>query len=186
MGAGTDDKAIDAFEKLLEETQQPMLIDADGLNMLAKNKELLNLVPERSVLTPHPKELERLIGKWDDDLHKIKKVQKFIKKYNVILVLKGAHSFCFSKEEIFINNSGNPGMATAGAGDVLSGVISGLMSQKYDPVIAAVLGVYLHGLAGDLAAEKMGYEAITAREIINNLGGAFLELFTEKEDLDLD
>ncbi|WP_081211682.1 NAD(P)H-hydrate dehydratase [Salegentibacter sediminis] len=186
MGAGTGDEASSAFQKLLKETKKPMLIDADGLNMLAKNKELLDLVPERSVLTPHPKELERLIGKWDDDLHKIKKVQKFIKKYNVILVLKGAHSFCFSKEEIFINNSGNPGMATAGAGDVLSGVISGLMSQKYDPVIAVVLGVYLHGLAGDLAAEKMGYEAITAREIINNLGGAFFELFTEEEDLHFD
>ncbi|MGM0932988.1 MAG: NAD(P)H-hydrate dehydratase [Bacteroidota bacterium] len=183
MGAGTGDAALNAFEKLLKETKLPMLIDADGLNMLSKNKALLDLLPERSVLTPHPKELERLIGKWDDDNHKIKKVQKFINKYNVILVLKGAHSFCFSKEEIFINNSGNAGMSTAGAGDVLSGVISGLMSQKYDPVIAAVFGVYLHGLAGDLAAEKMGYEAITAGEITNNLGSAFLELFREEENL---
>lgn len=182
MGAGTNDEALGAFKKLLKDTKQSMLIDADGLNMLAKNKELLELLPERSVLTPHPKELERLIGKWDNDNHKIKKVQKFIKKYNVILVLKGAHSFVFSKEEIFINNSGNAGMATAGAGDVLSGVISGLMSQKYDPIIAAVLGVYLHGLSGDIAASRMGYEALIAGEIINNLGDAYLELFKEESN----
>lgn len=180
MGAGTHENSVIAFEKLLKKTKHPMLIDADGLNMLAKNKELLELLPERSVLTPHPKELERLIGKWDNDNHKIKKVQKFIKKYNVILVLKGAHSFIFSKEEIFINHSGNAGMATAGAGDVLSGIIAGLMSQKYDPVIAAVLAVYLHGLAGDIAAGKMGYEALIARELLNNLGDAYLELFREE------
>ncbi|HSP10935.1 MAG TPA: NAD(P)H-hydrate dehydratase, partial [Salegentibacter sp.] len=180
MGAGTSEDALGAFKKLLKKTEYPMLIDADGLNMLAKNKELLELLPGRSVLTPHPKELERLIGKWDNDNQKIKKVQKFIKKYNVILVLKGAHSFIFSKEEIFINDSGNAGMSTAGAGDVLSGVISGLMSQKYDPLIAAVLGVYLHGLSGDIAASKMGYEALIAGEIINNLGDAFLELFREE------
>ncbi|MGY5849481.1 NAD(P)H-hydrate dehydratase [Salegentibacter sp. F14] len=182
MGAGTGDETIKAFENLLQQAKAPMLIDADGLNMLAKNKELLSLVPERSVLTPHPKELERLIGGWDDDNHKIKKIQKFINKYNVVLVLKGAYSFCFSKEELFINSSGNPGMATAGSGDVLSGIISGLMAQKYEPVIAAVLGTYLHGLAGDLATEKNGPEAVIAGEIIQNIGPAFLQLSQGEED----
>lgn len=182
MGAGTLEETVLAFEDLLKENNSPMLIDADGLNMLAQNNHFLNLLPENSVLTPHPKELERLIGKWKNDTEKIQMVQEFIKKYNVIIVLKGAHTFCFHKEKIYINNSGNPGMATAGAGDVLSGIIAGLISQQYPPEQAAVLGVYLHGLAGDLAAQQMGYEAIIAGEITNHLGKAFQRLIAREEN----
>lgn len=181
MGAGTSEETKGAFEKLLKETTSPMLIDADGINLLAKNKNLLKFVPENSVLTPHPKELERLIGAWNSDIDKINKVQEFIRKNKLIIVLKGAHTFCFHKEEFFINNTGNAGMATAGAGDALSGIIAGLISQRYDPVAAAVLGVYLHGTAGDLAAQKLGHEAVIAGEIINNLGPAFINLFTKEQ-----
>ncbi len=96
-------------------------------------------------------------------------------------MLKGAYTFTFYKDEIYINNSGNPGMATAGSGDVLSGVITSLIAQKYEPLIAAVLGVYIHGLAGNLAAEKLSYESLIAGDIIENIGLAFLELFKEED-----
>lgn len=173
MGAGKKSETVKAFKNLLQEVDRPMLIDADGLNMLSENRDLLPLLPENSVLTPHPKELERLIGAWKDDFQKIEKVRNFVREHNVILVLKGAYSFVFSEAHVFINNSGNPGMATAGSGDVLSGVIAGLLSQKYEPVHAAVLGVYLHGKAGDIAAEKKGEESLVSGDISEFLGEAY-------------
>jgi len=179
MGAGKSEATVNAFKALLKNTKKPMLIDADGLNIISENKDFLNLLPENSVLTPHPKELERLIGEWEDDFEKIEKVEDFTKEYKVTLVLKGAHTFVFNDGNIYINNSGNPGMATAGSGDVLSGIIAGLMSQKYEPLVAAILGVYVHGLAGDICADKMGYEALLSGDLCEHLGQAFLAL--EKE-----
>lgn len=181
MGAGISAKTVKAFKALLESTKNPMLIDADGLNMLSENNELLDYFPKNSVLTPHPKELERLIGKWEDDFDKMKKIEDFTKKYKVILVLKGAHTFVFSGKHTYINNSGNPGMATAGSGDVLSGIIAGLMSQKYEPLMAAILGVYLHGLSGDICAEKLGHEAMLSGDISDKLGAAFLALMKDEK-----
>ncbi len=180
MGAGTQKETASAFKKLLENTETPLLIDADGLNILAKNPSYLKLLPKKSVLTPHPGELKRLIGEWKDDTEKQKKVQEFVQQHKSILVLKGAYTFIFYDDEIYINNSGNPGMATAGSGDVLSGIITGLMAQKYDPLIASVLGVYIHGLSGNIAAQKIGYEALIAGDIIKHIGLAFLELFKEE------
>jgi hydroxyethylthiazole kinase-like uncharacterized protein yjeF len=181
MGAGKSSKTVQAFKGLLKRTKNPMLIDADGLNMLSESNELLELLPKNSVLTPHPKELERLIGKWEDDFEKMKKVEDFTKKYKVILVLKGAHSFIFSGKHTYINNSGNPGMATAGSGDVLSGIIAGLISQKYEPLVAAILGVYIHGLSGDICAEEKGYEALLSGDISDTLGKAFLDLMKDEK-----
>src|SRR5690606_15829249 len=158
-----------AFEALLENINAPMVIDADGLNLLAHKKELLKKLPRESVLTPHPKELERLIGPWKDDFEKLEKSRQFARKYQIILVIKGAHTLILSGEEVFINNSGNPGMATAGSGDVLAGVITGLISQKYSPLVAAVFGVYLHGRSGDLAARVKGHEGLLAGDIAGNL-----------------
>src|SRR5690606_8090396 len=155
----------------------PMVIDADGLNMLSGNKVLLDLVPAKSVLTPHPKELERLIGKWKDDFDKINKARKFSKKYDLILILKDAHTIVVYQDEMFINNTGNPGMATAGAGDVLAGVITSLISQNYEPLNAAVLGTYLHGKAGDFAASKLSYQGLIDGDITAKIGNAFLYLF---------
>ncbi|WP_037321190.1 bifunctional ADP-dependent NAD(P)H-hydrate dehydratase/NAD(P)H-hydrate epimerase [Salegentibacter sp. Hel_I_6] len=180
MGAGKSNKTVRAFKDLLERTKSPMLIDADGLNMLSENKDLLEFLPKNSVLTPHPKELERLVGNWDNDFKKIEIIEEFTKRYKIILVLKGAHTFVFTGKHTYINNSGNPGMATAGSGDVLSGIISGLMAQKYEPLVAAILGVYLHGLSGDICAEKIGYEALLSGDICDNLGKAFLALMKEE------
>ena len=182
VGVGTGDETVSAFKELLKKNKKPMLIDADGLNILSKNKEFLKFLPEGTVLTPHPKELERLVGKWKDDFEKLKKVQEFVKEYKIILVLKKAYTFTITPEGMYINTSGNAGMATAGSGDVLSGVISAFISQGYEPLRAAVLGVYLHGRAGDLAAEKLSYEGLIAGDIARHTGAAILDLFESKQN----
>ncbi|MGA8854857.1 MAG: NAD(P)H-hydrate dehydratase, partial [Christiangramia sp.] len=177
MGAGTEERSVEALRSLLKSNKSPVLIDADGLNILSKNNDLLELLPKDSVLTPHPGELKRLIGAWKDDFDKLEKVKEFSKKYNIIIVVKGAYTFIINHDEIFINDSGNPGMATAGSGDVLSGVITSLMGQGYGSVRAAVLGVYLHGLSGDISAKRLGYESILAGDIAKNIGLAVKALF---------
>ncbi len=177
IGVGNHPDTVKAFEKILKSTTQPMLIDADGLNILSENTPLLKFIPPNSILTPHPKELERLLGKWKDDFDKLKKAKAFSEKYKVILVIKGAHSITVAGEKLYINSTGNPGMATAGSGDVLSGVITGLLAQGYNPEIAAVFGVYLHGKAGDFASMNLGFEAVMAGDISQNIGKALLDLF---------
>ncbi len=176
VGVGKKDETRDAFGALLEKVEKPMVIDADGLNLLAYNRELLKKIPARSVLTPHPKELERLIGEWRDDFEKLQKVKDFAKEYEVVLVIKGSYTLTVSPENLYVNTSGNPGMATAGSGDVLTGIITGLISQQYDPLTATIFGIYLHGRAGDFAAASLGYEAMIAGDIAKNLGRAYLDL----------
>ena len=140
----------------------------------AENPTWFSFLPAGSILTPHPKEFERLAGKWDDDFDKLKKQRDFARRYNVYLVLKEAHTgICTPDGKCYFNSTGNPGMATAGSGDVLTGIITGLLAQGYTSGQAAVLGVYLHGLAGDKAAAKSGQEAIIAGDIINMLGKSF-------------
>ncbi|MBT8185046.1 MAG: NAD(P)H-hydrate dehydratase, partial [Eudoraea sp.] len=130
-----------------------------------------------SILTPHPGELERLIGKWKGDFEKLEKAIKFSKKYDCILVIKEAHTITIYEGRGYVNATGNPGMATAGSGDVLTGILTGLVAQKYEPLQAALFGVYLHGRAGDIAVEEIGYQALTASKITEALGKAFLDLF---------
>jgi len=128
-------------------------------------------------LTPHPKEFERLAGKWKDDFEKIEKQRAFAIRYRLIIVLKGAHtSICLPNGHCYFNSTGNPGMATAGSGDVLTGIITALMAQSYAPEYAAILGVFLHGMAGDLAAKKTGEEAMLSGDMIQYLGKAFQKL----------
>lgn len=186
IGAGKHPETVMAFEKILKGTKHPMVIDADGINILGENGHLLKEIPPNSVLTPHPKELQRLIGPWKDDFDKLKSAKEFAKKHQVILVIKGAFTFTLVGNNIYINNTGNPGMATAGSGDVLAGLITGLISQGYDPAVAAVFGVYLHGKAGDIAARKHGFESMLASDISKNLGGAFLDMFQKQQDLPSD
>jgi len=184
-GMGTHKKTIVTFEKFLKSTQEfPVVIDADALNCISENKELLKLLPNNSILTPHPGELKRLIGEWTDDYHKIELTKEFSKKYKVIVLIKGANSLIINKDEVYINMSGNPGMATAGSGDVLTGMITGLLSQGYQPLEAVLLGTYLHGSAGDIASMELGYEAIITSDIIDNIGTAFLELLREEKEDD--
>ncbi|NNK70960.1 MAG: NAD(P)H-hydrate dehydratase [Flavobacteriaceae bacterium] len=181
IGMGTDKISSDALEEFLKKNKSPLVIDADGLNILSKKKSLLKLLPSQSILTPHPKELSRLIGEWKDDFEKIAKTKAFSKKYDALVVIKGANTLTIYKDRIFVNSSGNPGMATAGSGDVLTGMLTGLRSQGYDAISTAVFGVYLHGRAGDIAASELGYEAILASDINNYIGDAIIDLFKQPE-----
>ncbi|MEE1964110.1 NAD(P)H-hydrate dehydratase [Allomuricauda taeanensis] len=181
MGIGMDDDTVAAFGTFLKEMERPLVIDADGLNILAKHPGMLQDVPGLSVLTPHPKELERLVGKWKDDFEKLERTKAFSVKHNVVVVVKGAHTIVVYKEKGYVNTSGNPGMATAGSGDVLTGMITGLISQGYLPLEAAIFGVHLHGLAGDVCASKNGYEAVKASGIVEHIGSAYMELLRQPE-----
>jgi hydroxyethylthiazole kinase-like uncharacterized protein yjeF len=174
MGMGQHPKTGRALHRFLLKNKSPLLLDADALNILSQKKEWLSLLPPQSVLTPHPKELERLIGTWKDDFEKIEKTQAFARRYQAVVLVKGAHTLVVTPDDIWINSTGNPGMATAGSGDVLSGIITGLLAQGYAVADAAKLGVYLHGLAGDLAVTGCQSEAsLIASDIIENLGSAF-------------
>ncbi|MDT0608479.1 NAD(P)H-hydrate dehydratase [Croceitalea rosinachiae] len=181
MGMGTHKITIKAFSEFLKTNTAPLVIDADGLNILSGTPELLNRLPNQTVLTPHPKELERLLGKWRDDFDKLDRAKAFSKKYDCILIIKGAHTIVIYNGKGYVNSTGNPGMATAGSGDVLAGMITGLIAQGYNSLDASVFGVYLHGLSGDLSVSESGYEAVTASKLIDNIGKAFLELFRRPE-----
>ncbi|MDC6389933.1 NAD(P)H-hydrate dehydratase [Maribacter sp. PR1] len=183
MGMGIGERTAKALTEFLKVNKLPLVLDADALNILSKNKESLKYLPEESILTPHPKELERLIGKWKDDFDKLKKVKAFSKKYKTIIIIKGAHTITFYQGKGYINTTGNPGMATAGSGDTLTGVITGLIAQGYTNMQAAIFGVYLHGKSGDLALEKTGYQSLVASDIINGLGQAFIDLFKVPEQV---
>jgi hydroxyethylthiazole kinase-like uncharacterized protein yjeF len=176
-GLGTHPETAKGFKSFLSDCKIPLVLDADALNLMGENKKLLELVPEKSVLTPHPGELQRLIGSWKDDYDKLAKVKKLSKKRDVIIVIKGAHTITVYQDQLYVNTTGNPGMATAGSGDVLTGFITGLLAQDYDALTAAIFGVYLHGLAGDLAAQQTGVNALIAGDIVEFLGDGFIELF---------
>ncbi|HEY3403862.1 MAG TPA: NAD(P)H-hydrate dehydratase [Ohtaekwangia sp.] len=176
IGPGLDQhpETVKAFRKILEEYKRPMVIDADALNMLAVHSELLSLVPAGSILTPHPKEFERIVGNWTDDFHKLEKLKTLASQLKSVVVLKGAYSaVATADKKVYFNSSGNPGMATGGSGDVLTGILTGLLAQRYDSADAARLGVYLHGLAGDLAVQGTGEYSLIASDLIHSLPAAF-------------
>ncbi|WP_276132045.1 NAD(P)H-hydrate dehydratase [Polluticoccus soli] len=173
-GIGTKEETIKAFANFLEACKQPVVIDADGLNILAKQPELLHKIPAGSVLTPHPGEFERLFGKTANSMLRLEHARTQAMKFNITIVLKDRYTAVISSEgECRYNITGNAGLATAGSGDVLTGIITGLISQKYDPHSAAVLGVYLHGLAGESASQIHSEEAMVAGDVIDALGKAF-------------
>jgi NAD(P)H-hydrate epimerase len=176
-GLGTSKESQLALKILIQNTSLPMVIDADALNILSENKTWLAFLPTNTIFTPHPKEFERLVGKSSNSLERIQKQKEFSTKYNVIVVLKGENtSISHPDGRLFINSTGNPGMATAGSGDVLTGIITSLLAQNYNPLAAAVFGVYLHGLAGDFAALKLGFESLIANDIIKNISNAYINL----------
>lgn len=175
-GMGQDAVTKQAFYKFLQRNQQPLVIDADALNILSQHQEWLSLVPPHSVLTPHPKEFERLVGESSSDLQRLEKAQAFSSQYQVILVLKGAPTVVVWQHEIFENTTGNAALATAGSGDVLTGMMTSLVAQSYRPIDAALVGVYLHGLTADLALPETGTHAFIATDIINYIGKAYLSL----------
>jgi hydroxyethylthiazole kinase-like uncharacterized protein yjeF len=178
---GTVEKTAQGFENFIKDNKLPLVIDADGINLLSKNLLLLNYLPKNTILTPHPKELERLIGTWKNDYEKLQKVSEFSKKHGVIVVIKGAYTVVIQDDELFFNSTGNPALATAGSGDVLTGIITGLIAQGYEPINAAIFGVYVHGKTSDIAFPVTGYETFTATTIFEYLAEAILEVSNKKE-----
>lgn len=177
MGMGTAPDSIRAFKEFLNGNTSTLVIDADGINILSRYPEMLLKMPPQTVLTPHPKELERLIGEWKDDFDKLGKAREFSEKYDCILVIKGAHTLTVYKDKGYINTTGNPGMATGGSGDVLAGVVCGLIAQGYSPLDAAIFGVFIHGRAADIAVGECGFPSLIASDILANIGRAYLDLF---------
>ncbi|QHV96829.1 NAD(P)H-hydrate dehydratase [Spirosoma endbachense] len=169
-GIGKAPETLVMFRELLRTLTKPIVVDADALNLLSENRNLLDRLPRNSILTPHPKEFERLTEKWDNDYQKLTILREFAKKYKVIVVLKGAYSAVATPDgDIHFNSTGNPGLSTGGTGDVLTGVLTALLAQGYDPIEAAVLGVFSHGLAGDRAAEQRGPIGMTASDVVDSL-----------------
>jgi ADP-dependent NAD(P)H-hydrate dehydratase / NAD(P)H-hydrate epimerase len=179
VGPGIDQKTNTkrALNELLEKSKLPLIIDADALNILAENKSWMERLPENSILTPHPGEFKRLVGDTQNSFIRIQKQLEFSEKYKIIVVLKGAFTSVSTPDgRLFFNSSGNPGMATAGSGDVLTGIILGLLAQGISPENAALAGVFLHGLAGDLASSQKSEFSLIASNIVEFLGEAFLTL----------
>lgn len=176
-GLGQAEETKDALMELLENCAVPCVIDADAINLLAQNKEMLKKLPQGSILTPHPKELERLVGKCNDSYERLNRSLELAKNTNCYLVLKGCMTAILTPAgKCYFNPNGNPGMATAGSGDVLTGIITALLAQGYSSLEAARLGVYAHGLAGDLASEETGEMSLIASDIITYLPKAWKTL----------
>ncbi|WP_163411410.1 NAD(P)H-hydrate dehydratase [Flavobacterium ajazii] len=175
-GIGQELGTQKALFEFLRTNASALVLDADALNILSENKSWLELVPENTILTPHHKELERLIGQWDSESEKFQKAIAFSEQYKVIIVMKGAPTFIINQTKVYQNTTGNAALATAGSGDILTGIITGLLAQGHEPCEAAKLGVFLHGLTADIALPQNGYQSFIASNIIENLGKAFLNI----------
>ena len=176
-GIGLHPTHVSLLKEIFQKINIPMVIDADALNIIAANKELLNIIPSHSIITPHPKEFERLFGKTANDFERLQVAIQKSKELNSYIILKGHYSFISTPQgKGYFNSTGNAGMATAGSGDVLTGIITGLLAQGYPALEAALLAVYLHGSAGDIAASKISMESIIATDIVNCLGEAFKKI----------
>lgn len=175
-GIGLQPEIQNAFHEFLINDKTPLVIDADALNILSQNKEWISQLPDKTILTPHSKELERLIGKWNSNTEKIEKTIAFSKLHHLIVVMKGAPTFIIDGETVYENTTGNAALATAGTGDVLTGMITSLLAQSYKPIDAALLGVYLHGLTADIALPETGYQSFIASDVIATIGKAYLSL----------
>jgi hydroxyethylthiazole kinase-like uncharacterized protein yjeF len=175
-GIGQDIETHTALHRFLKTNEIPLVIDADALNILSQNKQWLSFLPEKTIFTPHLKELERLIGSWDSDAEKIEKTIAFSKEFQLVIVMKGAPTKIIDGDTLYENTTGNAALATAGTGDVLTGMITSLLAQSYEPIDAAILGVYLHGLTADIALPETGYQAFIASDCIEHIGKAYLSL----------
>ncbi|MEP7372835.1 MAG: NAD(P)H-hydrate dehydratase [Chitinophagaceae bacterium] len=177
IGVASETKMM--LKEILAGAGKPLVLDADALNIIASQKDLLKLIPAGSILTPHLKEFERLFGESENEFERIERALKKALELNLIIVVKGHHTLIASPDgKAFFNSTGNAGMATAGSGDTLTGILTGLLAQRYSSVDTAILGVYIHGMAGDLAVKKLSKEAMIAGDIIDHLPEAFISLST--------
>ena len=176
-GLGQGDSQAAILEKLLKSSSYPMVLDADALNIIARSRYLLEYIPAGSVLTPHPGELKRLVGQTDDWDNMIQKAKALAADNGITVVVKGAPTVTISPAgRMYVNTTGNPGMATGGSGDVLTGMVLALLAQGYESEQAAFIAVYIHGLAGDMAAGKLSMTAMTSADIADSLPQAWLQM----------
>jgi len=175
-GLGKDIATLQALKDYLK-TEKPMVIDADALNLVAENEHLKKYLKNK-ILTPHPKEFERLFGQSKNSYERLSKLQEAANDHQCTVVLKGAYTAIadYKTNQIHFNSTGNSGLATAGSGDVLTGIIAGLLAQGYNNFEAAILGVYLHGLSADIYTETNSPESLIAGDIIDNIGKAYVYL----------
>lgn len=179
MGPGLrkSDETVNAVLEQIDGSLKPMVLDADALNILGEHSNYIGTIPKGSVLTPHPVELDRLAGKSENTYERLKKARNIAMGQGVVVILKGANTFIFTPSgKCYINMTGNPGMATGGSGDVLTGIITALLAQKYAPEEAAILGVFVHGMAGDRAARKKGVTSLIAGDIVDSLSEVWTAL----------
>lgn len=176
-GMGTAKEAARALKKLIQEAGKPVVLDADALNILAEEKTWMSFLPKGSVLTPHPGEFARLAGEKFSHKAAMEKQREMSEKLGIYILLKGAHSSLSTPEgDVFINTTGNAGMASGGTGDVLTGIVTGLLASGYSGLHAAALGMFIHGKAGDDALEFTSMESLSATDLIDGLGAAFNDL----------
>ncbi len=176
-GVGTDEATAQAFYHLLRQQVEPLVVDADALRLLAAHPEWMPCLPADSILTPHPGELEALVGKCTDSYDRLCRARQLAGQWHLYIIVKGHYTqICTPSGDVLFNPTGNPGMATAGSGDVLTGLLTGLLAQGHTPHEAACLGVWLHGAAGDIAAARLGQECMLAGDLINALPEAFRTL----------
>jgi ADP-dependent NAD(P)H-hydrate dehydratase / NAD(P)H-hydrate epimerase len=174
-GLGTDPDSAKALKLIIQNTGCPLVIDADALNIISENSTWLSFLPANSILTPHPLEFDRLFGKHKTSWERYETLKRVSVKYRVFIVLKGAYTATATPMgEVFFNSSGNPALAKGGSGDVLTGIITGLMARGLSPFYAAITGVYIHGLSADLLTKRMAEDSIIASDIIGGLSDAFL------------
>lgn len=177
-GLGSDASTALVLKKLIQDRTVPLLLDADALNILAGNPTWKSFLPPDTILTPHPKEFDRLAGSAaKSGYQRLQRARQWAMAHGVILVLKGAWTaICAPTGDVFFNSTGNPGMAKGGSGDALTGLLTGLLAQGYGPMQAAMLGTFLHGLAGDLAARHKGMDGMTAGDLVEALPEAWQQV----------
>jgi NAD(P)H-hydrate epimerase len=179
-GIGTGEKTANALRNYLKKHKKPLLMDADALNIISKNKSLLEIIPENAVLTPHAREFERLFGGDTTSFERRKRASEMAAKYKIVIVLKGSKTLIAAPcGQSFLNVAANSGMASGGTGDVLAGMITSFLAQGYKALDAALLGVFLHSAAGQAALNSQSEESMTASDIVNNIGDAFKNLRQE-------
>ena len=178
-GIGTHEYTIQALEKFLKNTKQPIILDADALNCIALRPSLLNYIPSNSIITPHAGEFDRIFGEHKTDEARLRTALDRAKRYNIIIVLKGRHTAVVRHDGvIFFNSSGNASLATAGSGDVLTGLMAGFLAQGYVPEIASLIAIYVHGVAGEISSETHGIFGVKAGDIADNVGRALKQILT--------
>lgn len=176
-GLGKGEAQTALLDKLLKSASCPTVLDADALNILSENSYLLEYVPQGSVITPHPGELARLNGKAGDWIQMTGMAMEFARRTGITVVVKGAPTVTVTPNGLaYINTTGNSGMATGGSGDVLTGIVLALLAQRYSAIYSALIAVFIHGLAGDMAAAQLSQTAMTSADIISCLPQAWLKM----------